>query len=187
MTIHIVMIRRHVSRHRALSCVMGLAALGTPVVPSQAHNSTTITVRGAIEQGTCELSVGSRDKKVELKAITLADLPASGVIPAGGDFQLQVINCSPGLVDATFTFTGRGDPIDPLRWLNTGTARGVAVELTDAKGATIDANGKNNARTVAVTAGQATIDLIAAYWRVSGTAARSGSVLAEATVEMSYE
>lgn len=154
--------------------------------PLAAAQSVTFNVTGTVQAGTCDLSAGDVNRVVKLDPIYVGDLPANGA--AGTvNFNLIVNNCAPGLSNAIFTFTGTPDASDGLRYQNTGTATGVAIELESASDSqTIGADGTNNARTVAISGGQAVLGLTASYWRLAGVAANPGSVTAVATVNTSY-
>lgn len=166
-----------------------LAAAFTALLASGAAGADTanIQVNGDIAAGTCELAAGDVNRTVTLDTVSVKDMPASGKASAGAkNFTLTVLNCDPGLTTATFTFAGTPDATDGLRYRNTGTAKGVAIELESADGQTIGANGTNNARASTITGDQATLDLNVSYWHLPGVALSSGSVRAVATVEVTY-
>ncbi|MGC1548826.1 MAG: fimbrial protein [Rhodanobacter sp.] len=146
----------------------------------------SVNVTGSISEGTCDLSAGDVNRSVKLSSIFKGDLPPSGAAGAV-NFNLTVGNCAAGLSNATFTFSGTPDPNDGLRYMNTGNATGVAIELASSSdGQTIGANGTNNSRTVAISGGQAVLGLTASYWRIGTVPIKAGSVSAVATVNTSY-
>lgn len=163
------------------------ALLALTVIGGGAHaQSTTFNVSGTISPSTCQWSVAAdADRIVALDPIQASALPASGATGFKA-FSLTLDQCDPGLSSATFSFNGNPDPHDPLRYQNSGTASGVAIELQSADGATIGANGTNSERTRTINAGQTSLPLRAAYWRVSGASLSSGTVASVATVSISY-
>jgi type 1 fimbria pilin len=163
------------------------ALLVLAVIGNGAHaQSTTFHLSGTITPGTCQWSVASdADRTVALDPIQASALPASGAT-GFKTFSLTLNQCSPGLTSAEFAFSGTPDPRDPLRYQSSGTATGVAIELQSADGATIGANGTNNTRTTPITADQTSLNLRAAYWRLSGVAVSGGTVKSVATVTISY-
>ncbi|BDU18633.1 fimbrial protein [Dyella sp. GSA-30] len=142
-------------------------------------------IHGTIEPGTCEWVVGDDDKKVLFDPINVTAFPAAG--GAGfKTFALGLRNCTAGLTRARFVFSGASDANDAIRFANSGTAAGVAVELQAADGSTIAADGSNSSRTVPVTAGSAVIQLRAGYWRIGTRPLTSGTVSSVALVSVSY-
>lgn len=159
---------------------MVLPALYGGEVGAQAQFDMT----GSIEPGTCTWAVGDDNRTITLDTIDATVLNADG----SGNFQtfnLTLQHCAPGLKTAAFQFAGTPDTSDPLRFLNTGSAKGTAIALQSSDGATIGANGTDSSRVVPVVAGEASIGLRAGYWRVG--AVSSGSVTSVAMVTVTYQ
>ncbi|MET3654721.1 fimbrial protein [Dyella japonica] len=150
------------------------------------HAQTAFNLSGQIVSGTCQWSISDVDSVVVLDPIPLTAVPASGAV-GFKPFQLTVSQCTADLSKATFTFSGTPDISDPLRYQNTGTATGMAIELQSADGQTIGANGVNSARTVPVSGTLATLPLRVAYWHPAGTLVTVGTVESAAVVTMSYQ
>jgi type 1 fimbria pilin len=166
---------------RSLVLLATLCA-GVPMAHAQ---SLQFDMTGEILQGTCDWVVGDNDRNVLFDPIDVRALPASG--GAGfKTFSLGLRNCTAGLTSATFVFSGTSDANDVVRFANSGTAGGVAVELQTADGSTIAADGSNSSRTVPVTSGNATIQLRAGYWRVGARPLTGGMVSSVALVSVSY-
>ncbi|RUL64061.1 type 1 fimbrial protein [Dyella dinghuensis] len=164
-----------------------LVAMGTAVLAIHASAvaaQTQFDITGEIDPGTCQWAVGDDDRTITFDPIDASVLNANG----SGNFQtfsLTLQNCAPGMTSATFVFGGTSDTSDPLRFLNTGSAHGTAVELESADNLNIGANGTNNSRTVPVIDNGAVIALRAGYWRVGAVTA--GSVSSVATVSVTYQ
>ncbi|MBA0386494.1 type 1 fimbrial protein [Stenotrophomonas maltophilia] len=165
--------------------IAALIAVALLAVPSVCAQSIDFAMTGEILPPTCAWAVGDGQHNVQLNAIELRDLPASG---AAGQtpFQLRLENCSPGVTQVSFSFSGNGDPDDPYRYLNLGNAPGIAIELQSADGRTLRADGSDSARTVPVTSNRAELDLSVAYWRLGTRPAGSGTVIAVTQVVLIY-
>lgn len=171
---------------RHVLCKLPIAAVAFCASSLASAQSVTFDVTGTIQPGTCDLSAGDVSRVVMLAPIYIGDLPGNGAAGTA-HFNLTVGNCAPGLSNATFTFSGTPDPNDNLRYESAGTATGVAIELeSESDGQTIGADGTNNARTVAISGGQAVLNLTASYWRLGSVALKAGSVTAVATVNTTY-
>lgn len=164
----------------ALLCCIPMVLCG------QAHASDlTIHFNGKFIEPTCEWAAGDENRAVKFDDINVSQLQRPGL--AGVKvFSIGLVNCASGLSLANFTFSGTPDPADNLRYQNTGTATGVAVELESADGQTIGANGTNNARQSPIAGGNASLNLQAGYWRLGTGALSSGTVSATATVVATY-
>ena len=162
--------------------VFAMLCAGAPLAYAQ---SLQFDMTGEIFQGTCDWSVGDDDKKVLFDPIDVSTFPASGGV-GFRMFTLGLRNCTPGLTSATFVFSGTSDASDMIRFGNSGTAGGVAVELQSSDGSTIAADGSDSSRTVPVSSGNATIQLRAGYWRVAARSLTSGTVSSVALVSVSY-
>lgn len=168
---------------RKFRVFIGMAVLAAHVGTSAAQ--TQFDISGTIEPGTCEWVVGDDDKKVLLYPIDVSAFPAAGGV-GFETFTLGLRNCTPSLTSATFVFSGTSDPDDRVRFANSGTAGGVAVELQASDNSTIAADGSDSSRTVPVTAGSAVIQLRAGYWRVGTRPLTGGSVSSVALVSVTY-
>ena len=128
---------------------------------------------------TCDLHV--RDQV--LPPVRPADF---GVDRAAGRKRFSISAACRNASSVDFAFSGVASPEDPLRFSNTGTAKGITLWLYSADdGATITADGTDNVRTVAVVNNAATLALGAAYWR-SADAPLPGSLISNVTVNISY-
>lgn len=153
-------------------------------VSSAALAQSNVSVTGRLTAGTCQWGVGGSDHAVPLDPINVAQL-RQGQVAGLKTFSLALTNCSAGVVSARFTFSGTSDATDKLRYRNTGSAAGVAVELQSADGKTIGADGTDNQRTAIVTGDQVTLPLQAGYWQV-GARASSGTVNSAITFAIQY-
>jgi len=142
---------------------------------SAAVAQSNVSVTGRLTAGTCQWGVGGSDPLVLLDPINVSQLKR-GQVAGLKTFSLSLINCSPGLVSATFSFGGISDATDTLRYRNQGTATGVAIELQSSDGKTIGADATDYQRTATVTGNEVTLPLQVGYWQV-GARATSGTVI----------
>ncbi|HEY4145417.1 fimbrial protein [Pinirhizobacter sp.] len=171
------MIRRH------FLILSGIAAVMIATRSNAAD--LTISLTGSFHAATCDWSSGDANTVVTLEDISQDALPRGKVV-ALKSFKLDLDKCSAGTTGAKFTFTGTPAAGDPLRFLNTGGAQGVAVQLQSADGKVIGADGTDNQRTVAIVNGRASLPLAAGYWRLATQNVVPGSVSAIATVTVEY-
>lgn len=165
-----------------------LMLLGIAVLAAHAGTAgaqAQFDISGTIEPGTCAWVVGDDDKKVLLDPMDVTAFPAAGGV-GFKVFTLGLRHCTPSLTSATFVFSGTSDTNDIVRFANSGTAGGVAVELQAADGSTIAADGSNSSRTVPVALGNAVIQLRAGYWRIGARPLTGGTVSSVALVSVSY-
>lgn len=164
-------------------CLGATCLLGATFVHAQ---SVGFEMTGDILPPTCSWAVGDDNRSVQMDAIEMRDLPASGA--AGHTpFQLLLEGCSAGVTQVKFAFSGNVDSADPAVYRNIGTAKGMAVALQSSDGRMLRADGSDSARTVPVTANSATLDLQVAYWRLGGQPTSSGTVIAVAQVVLTYQ
>lgn len=164
--------------------IVGLCCVfGATITHAQ---SLGFEMTGDILPPTCRWAVGDDNRSIQLDAIDLRDLPASGA--AGHTpFQLVLEGCSAGVTQVVFAFSGNVDISDTYRYRNIGSAMGMAMELQSSDGRTLRADGSDSTRTVAVSADRAALDLRVAYWRLDGQQTSSGTVIAVAQVVMTYQ
>ena len=154
-------------------------------VSSTAVAQSAVSVVGKLTAGTCQWGIGGPDHAVPLDPVYPSQLK-QGQIAGVKSFTLTLMNCTVGLASATFTFSGTPDATDKLRFRNSSTARGVAVELQSADGRTIGADGTDNQRTATVSGNQIVLPLQAGYWQV-GSSVTPGNVATAVTFTIQYK
>lgn len=136
--------------------------------------------------GTCSLSTGDVNKPVSLSRVKPSELTPIGKFAAKTPFTLTVTNCTAGTNSAQFTFAGTPDSLNPAAFANTGTARGVGVNLGSADdSSTIRADGTNNLKIARIQSGTGVLNLYAQY--VSTAAVQAGTVSSKVTVNITYQ
>lgn len=105
-----------------------LALLATAGV--QATN-VTLNVVGNIYDTTCQVDGSSRNMVVDLGQEIASNFKDVGDTGKWKNFDLTLSNCPPSLMVATVTVNGQPDSIHPNKFANTGTAKGLALELAD--------------------------------------------------------
>lgn len=152
---------------------------------SAALAQSNVSVTGRLTAGTCQWGVEGADRAILLDPVYPSQLK-QGQIAGVKQFTLTLVNCTPGLVSGTFTFAGTSDATDKLRYRNSGTATGVAIELQSIDGKTIGADGTDNQRVANASGNQVVLPLQAGYWQV-GTRATTGDVQTAITFTINYK
>jgi minor fimbrial subunit len=105
-----------------LNCLGSMALADTVVV----------NITGRVLASPCTLDAASSDMNVNLGAVPSTDLATPGQVSNAVPFHLVVKSCPAATTNATLTFGGTEDTDAPGRYLNTGTATNVAVEVFQA-------------------------------------------------------
>lgn len=163
---------------------LGLALAGLLLgTAAQAATTGTLTVRGQIDGGTCNLDVIDA---VRLPTVKVSDFDSASWTGLE-TFDLSA-TCESDIRNVTFTFSGTPATGDPSRWANTGTAGGIATQIqTRNPTYNFPANGTiaQRQRTVTTTAGKATLSMGAHYVK-TGTVSK-GTLLTTAQVSITYD
>ncbi|MBB3226976.1 major type 1 subunit fimbrin (pilin) [Luteibacter sp. Sphag1AF] len=150
-----------------------------------AENTTTVTIKGIVEGGTCDISVGDRDRTVEL-----ATLPSShfnsNVSGGDKDFFITVDNCDDDALIARFAFSGSAaDPPFHEVFRNLGDAKGVGVRIYFKGDGSDSVIYPGRHIDWWVTNHQSRLHVAAQYYKV-GNNVVAGSVIAPIQLDMSY-
>mgnify|MGYP000029021832 CR=1 FL=1 len=99
---------------------------------SQAHaEDIQIEMRGNIYANTCIVDSASKDLTVNLGQAVSSDFKNVGDTGTWKAFSLSVSHCPQTLMLANAFFYGQADRIHPTKFANTGSAKGLALELGD--------------------------------------------------------
>ncbi|MGT8859431.1 fimbrial protein [Enterobacter sp. 186315] len=99
---------------------------------SGAHaTDVTLNVVGNIYDTTCQVDSTSRNMVVSLGQAISSEFKSVGDTGPWKNFDLTLSNCPPSLMLATVTVNGQPDAIHPNKFANTGTSKGLALELAD--------------------------------------------------------
>ncbi|WP_409319241.1 fimbrial protein [Pseudomonas sp. KCJK9016] len=163
--------------------LFALAVLASLTIFS-VHAATTGTLKfeGVIMPGTCNLDPGDISRTITLDPVSIAVF-VDQVSVGTKEFQLTA-RCDLGVGNVTFAFSGTPDTTDKWRFQNTGTAGGIALNLSS-NGTTIRADGTDSARTVTTSNGVASLPLEASYWKAG--AVKSGTLVSQVTVNITYQ
>lgn len=168
----------------SLSCLALAVSVGF-LEAAQAATTGTLRFEGLIIPGTCSLTAGDDNRTIKLDPVRVADINADTV--GNKEFELTA-DCDSGVSNVIFQFTGT-PAIDPWRFANTGTAKGVALWLYSRIGGsvvTITADSSNNQRTIPAVSQKAVLPLGAAYFKVSSDPVTVGTLVSTVTVNITY-
>ena len=87
-----------------------------------------LSIKGNIYDTACEVDSTSQNKVVDLGQAVAKAVGDTGVWK---DFDITISHCPQSLTLATINLEGQRDKLHPFKFANTGTARGLALELAD--------------------------------------------------------
>lgn len=94
-----------------------------------AADPVTVNITGNVVASPCTLDTANSDLAVSLGDIQATDLASAGATSTAKDFKLKLNACPAATTTAVLTFGGNEDTGAPGRYINTGTATNVAVEV----------------------------------------------------------
>lgn len=140
----IMMLMKKINTQVILLCSALIA--GTITLPVLAE-PTTINVDGNIIASPCEVSSDSITKTIALdggNGFQAKDLQTPGASTEWVRFDIVIKECPEGTNNVTITFSGTPDDTNPeSMYVNTGTAKNVAVEIQSHDGLYMFGNGKS--------------------------------------------
>ena len=90
-----------------------------------------LNVRGSIYANACQVDSASQNLTVSLGKANSSDFKDVGDTGKWKTFDLTLSKCPPSMVLVTGTFHGKPDSVHPTKFANTGSAKGLALELAD--------------------------------------------------------
>ncbi|AXF62547.1 fimbrial protein [Leclercia sp. J807] len=90
-----------------------------------------LSIKGNIYDTACEVDSTSQNKVVDLGQAVASDFKAPGDVGVWKNFDITLSHCPQSLTLATINLEGKRDTLHPFKFANTGTARGLALELAD--------------------------------------------------------
>lgn len=169
---------------RSLPLILAITA-GMAGTAAQAATTGNLQFAGTVNAGTCNLSAGDENREIKLPTVKVSDFdntPGAGLEA----FDL-VANCESDISTVYFMFSGTPSTGNGTLFANTGTARGIALQLAHRNIVVIPANGTPEQRTREAirTGGIAFIRMSAAY-HTTGEPISSGTLNSAVTVDISY-
>lgn len=110
---------------------MFLAVLLLGLTCQSQAEEVQINIRGNIYANACQVDSASQDLTVSLGKANSSDFKEVGDTGKWKTFDLTLSKCPSSLVLVTGTFHGQPDSTHPTKFANTGTAKGLALELAD--------------------------------------------------------
>lgn len=172
-----------------LALSAGTAFAANSPTPSSAKVSITATVVAS----TCTAGWDSAGVAVDLGKVASSGMVNPGDIGASKPFSLSLTGCT-GITKVDVSASGTPDGADDQAFANTGSAKGVAVELFGGDGQTgqLTPNNATSSVSYAVTDGDATLPFLAKLERTAAanadeTGYAAGDVSSVANLSLTYE
>ena len=90
-----------------------------------------LSIKGNIYDTACEVDSTSQNKEVNLGQAVASDFKAPGDVGVWKNFDITISHCPQSITLATINLEGQRDRLHPFKFANTGTAKGLALELGD--------------------------------------------------------
>ncbi|CAI2418868.1 MULTISPECIES: fimbrial protein [Serratia] len=156
-----------------------LSAVWGPSLPA-----AEVTISGRITAMPCTVDA-SVNQTLDLGKVQRRDLQQAGTGSPWKPFSLTLSSCPPSTSTATVTFTGTPDSADSNAFISSGTATGVALQLSKADGSLILANNASLSVTID-SARKAAFPLAARIYSPKGLSG-SGTFSSVVQVNLSYQ
>ncbi len=151
----------------------------------QAATTGTLTFRGQVNAGTCNLAAGDVNRTITLPTVKVSNFDAANEVGVQS-FDLTA-DCESDIRTVSFLFTGTPATGNGALFANTGTSTGTALSLSQRNVAYIPANGTTAQRTrqIATNNRKAVLPMNASYFK-NGTLVKSGTLVSVVTVAITY-
>lgn len=170
-----------------------LASSGAALAAAASPSSAKVTVTATVVESTCTAGWDTSGVEVNLGKVSTTTMAKKGDIGASKPFSLSLTGCS-DISNVNISASGTADATDNQAFANTGTAKGVAVELFGGDGQTgqLLPNNSTSVLTYPVTNGTATLSLLAKLERTAADDAQAadfaaGEVNSVANLNLTYE
>ncbi|MNB86174.1 S-fimbrial adhesin protein SfaS precursor [compost metagenome] len=90
-----------------------------------------LSIKGNIYDIACQVDSTSQNKVVDLGQAVASDFKRVGDTGTWKNFDITLSRCPRSLTLATIQLEGQRDTTHPFKFANTGTAKGLALELAD--------------------------------------------------------
>ncbi|CAM8127226.1 P pilus assembly protein%2C pilin FimA [Enterobacter cloacae] len=111
--------------------ILMLAVLAATLITQTRADDIQLQMTGNIFANTCVVDSASRNLTVDLGQAASSDFRDVGDTGAWKTFSLKVTHCPKSLAVANAAFYGQPDGAHPTKFANTGSAKGLALELAD--------------------------------------------------------
>lgn len=147
-------------------------------------DTVNLNVTGNIIASPCVFNNGDDNKNINLGEFQATNMKTAGSSSDPVAFSLLFTQCPAGTRSVTVTFTGTPDPsAGSDYYMNSGTAKNIAIALTDTDSGALKGNGSSISRTI--TNRMATMAMQANIRSVEGNV-MPGTVSAVVVVTMQY-
>lgn len=118
------------------------------LVTATAYADTAVNVSANILESSCKVAASSLEQSVDLGKGRVADLIQASDATAWKAFSVEFTDCPDSVTQVVATLNGAPDVDAAKYYLNTGTAKKVAIEVQNAEGNLQLSNGKSLTTTV---------------------------------------
>ncbi|MEI5999516.1 type 1 fimbrial protein [Paraburkholderia bengalensis] len=177
----------------AFPLVIAAMSLASVAAHAGSSNGGVVTINGQLMANTCTVSGNGQGANftVTLPTLSAAELSAAGATAGATGFNIALSSCTPATGNVhTFWEYGTNTLADG-NLKNNGTATNVEVQLLDYNGSqkvlnVSKADGAQNAQSVAIASGNASLQYAAQYASPAG-GATAGTVTTTVTYSMVYQ
>lgn len=115
---------------KAMKRIVLTIALGVSAL-AHADDNIQIQMTGKIYANTCVVDSASKDLTVDLGQTAASNFKDVGDTGEWKEFELKVTHCPSTLTLSNAFFYGQADSAHPTKFANSGSAKGLALELAD--------------------------------------------------------
>ncbi|MFY9997601.1 MAG: fimbrial protein [Leclercia sp.] len=98
---------------------------------SASATDVSLSIEGNIYDTACQVDSTSQDPVIDLGQAVASDFKGVGDTGQWKNFDITLSNCPQSLSVATIKLEGQRDTLHPFKFANTGSAKGLALELAD--------------------------------------------------------
>ncbi|BEO88480.1 fimbrial protein [Serratia ureilytica] len=151
----------------------------------KADDATTVNITGRVTASACTVDASSINQTVPFGKVAITSFPSIGSSGAWKDFSLNLSSCPLSTTKVIGTFSGNADSNDVNKYANTGTSKGIALQMSSRDHQTD--LGPNSSLTINVNSTDQTAIFPLSARLIRTGDAGSGSFQSQALVTFSYE
>jgi len=180
------------AKNISVMSVLAASLFTTGAFADASPSTTDINITAKVVDATCTAGWDTSGVSLDLGSVSTSSLAAKGDIGASKPLTLTLTGCT-GMTKVHLSATGNKDSDDSTAFSNSGTAKGVAVQLFGGEGQSTQLLPQDSTQTADYTIkdGNATLALLAKLERTTDAsdeeAFAAGTVVSKATLNLTYE